>query len=200
MRGEVIDKNLTTAVIECAGVGHLVHATPRTLATLSRGAEAFLLTTLVVREDSMTLYGFATSDERRMFDVLQSVSKLGPRMAMSILEVLDPSEIATAVAREDAKTLARANGVGVRMANRMVVELAEKVDEFAVAPSPAADIADVTNLAAPAADIDQVVEALVGLGFNASEAESAATQAAGANSQADTSTVLRAALKVLGRS
>lgn len=200
VRGEVVDLGAGFAVVECAGVGHLVTATARTLATLRRGEPARLLTTLVVREDSMTLYGFADDEERRMFEVLQTVSKLGPRLALAVLEALTPAEIAAAVAAEDAKALARANGVGTRMAARMIVELGEKVAPFA-APvgEPAAGAGEPAPAAAAGGAGETVVEALLGLGFARPEAAAAAERVLAADPELDVSGALRAALAELGR-
>lgn len=200
VRGEVVDLGAGFAVVECAGVGHLVTATARTLATLRRGEPARLLTTLVVREDSMTLYGFADDEERRMFEVLQTVSKLGPRLALAVLEALTPAEIAAAVAAEDAKALARANGVGTRMAARMIVELGEKVAPFAApAGEPAAGAAGPAPAAAAGGAGETVVEALLGLGFARPEAAAAAERVLAADPELDVSGALRAALAELGR-
>lgn len=200
VRGEVVDLGAGFAVVECAGVGHLVTATARTLATLCRGEPARLLTTLVVREDSMTLYGFADDEERRMFEVLQTVSKLGPRLALAVLEALTPAEIAAAVAAEDAKALARANGVGTRMAARMIVELGEKVAPFAApAGEPAAGAAGPAPAAAAGGAGETVVEALLGLGFARPEAAAAADRVLAADPELDVSGALRAALAELGR-
>ena len=206
VRGTVIDMGAAHVVIECGGVGHLVTVTARTGATLTRGEEGFLLTTLVVREDAMTLYGFASSQEREMFELLQTVSGLGPRLAMAVLQVLDPTEVAGAGAAGDSKRLQAANGVGKRMAERMLVELKDKVAPFAApagAGAPTDDAAAAgtrpgVNAKAPAADSDQVVGALTGLGFREQEASAAVADVLVADPTLDTSAALRAALKQLG--
>ena len=206
VRGTVIDMGAAHVVIECGGVGHLVTVTARTGATLTRGEEGFLLTTLVVREDAMTLYGFASSQEREMFELLQTVSGLGPRLAMAVLQVLDPTDVAAAVAAGDSKRLQAANGVGKRMAERMLVELKDKVAPFAApagAGAPTEDAAAAgtrpgANAKAPAADADQVVGALTGLGFREQEASAAVADVLVADPTLDTSAALRAALKELG--
>lgn len=206
VRGTVIDMGAAHVVIECGGVGHLVTVTARTGATLTRGEEGFLLTTMVVREDAMTLYGFASSQEREMFELLQTVSGLGPRLAMAVLQVLDPTDVAAAVAAGDAKRLQAANGVGKRMAERMLVELKDKVAPFAApagAGAPTEDAAAAgtrpgANAKAPAADADQVVGALTGLGFREQEASASVADVLAADPTLDTSAALRAALKELG--
>ena len=118
LRGTVIDMGAGFVVVECGGVGHLVQVTAKTAAGLTRGEEGFLRTALVVREDAMILYGFGAEAERDMFDVLQTVSGLGPKLAMAVLQVLDPAEIALAVNAGDGKKLQMASGVGKRMADR----------------------------------------------------------------------------------
>ena len=206
VRGTVIDMGAAHVVVECGGVGHLITVTARTGATLIRGEEGFLLTTLVVREDAMTLYGFASANEREMFELLQTVSGLGPRIAMAVLQVLDPGDVATAVAAGDAKRLQAANGVGKRMAERMLVELKDKVAAFAVpvgadASSDGGAVAGGrpgANAKAPAADADQVVGALTGLGFREQEASAAVEEVLAADPALDTSAALRASLKALG--
>ncbi len=206
VRGTVIDMGASHVVVECGGVGHLVTVTARTAATLTRGEEGFLLTTLVVREDAMTLYGFAAAPEREMFELLQTVSGLGPRLAMAVLQVLDPADVAAAVAGGDAKRLQAANGVGKRMAERMLVELKDKVASFAVPASAdaagsgagAADGRPGANAKGPAADADQVVGALTGLGFSEQEASAAVEEVLAADPALDTSAALRASLKALG--
>lgn len=206
VRGTVIDMGASHVVVECGGVGHLVTVTARTAATLMRGEEGFLLTTLVVREDAMTLYGFAAAPEREMFELLQTVSGLGPRLAMAVLQVLDPADVAAAVAGGDAKRLQAANGVGKRMAERMLVELKDKVAPFAATASAdaagsgagAAGDRPGANAKGPAADADQVVGALTGLGFSEQEASAAVEEVLAADPALDTSAALRASLKALG--
>ncbi|MEJ5919747.1 Holliday junction branch migration protein RuvA [Corynebacterium sp. H78] len=204
LRGTVSDMGAGFVVIECAGVGHLLQVTPKTQAQLTRGEEGFVLTTLIVREDAMTLYGFTNAPEREMFDLLQTVSGLGPRIAMAVLTVLSPSEIAHAVMHGDAKRLQAANGVGKRMAERMLVELKGKVDVYVDASASSADANAEGQTprgagVALAADIPQVVAALVGLGFKEDEAQVTVEAVVGDDATMDTSAALRASLKVLGR-
>lgn len=204
VRGTVIDLGAAHVVVECGGIGHLITVTARTGATLARGEEGFLLTTLVVREDAMTLYGFAAAAEREMFELLQTVSGLGPRLAMAVLQVLDPADVAAAVAGGDAKRLQAANGVGKRMAERMLVELKDKVAPFSAPPATggpgegAAQARPGANATVPAADADQVVGALTGLGFREQEAAAAVEEVLAADPSLDTSAALRASLKALG--
>ncbi|WP_394288729.1 Holliday junction branch migration protein RuvA [Corynebacterium variabile] len=207
LRGTVVDKGLDHVVIECAGVGYLCQATARTLADLPRGEEVFVLTTMVVREDSQTLYAFPDAASRELFALVQSVSGVGARMAMALLSVLTPAEIAAAVAEGDVKTLQRAPGVGKRLADRMAVDLKGKLDAYAVA-QPSGAPGDAVDLTSGDATVDdavtaQVVEALVGLGFpEASAADTVTSLVAetggGDGSSPDASVLLRSALSRLG--
>jgi Holliday junction DNA helicase RuvA len=194
VRGPVLDIELDHAVVEVGGVGLAVHATPATLARLRRGEQARLTTALIVREDSLTLYGFAERDERELFDLLLTVSGVGPRIALATLAVLDPETVRRALADGDLATLTRVPGIGRKGAERLVVELRDKVAAPTAAPA-----------AVPAAPTGggraHVVEALVGLGFAMKPAEQAVDAVlAESGDSADSSALLRAALTRLGRS
>ena len=187
VRGEVLHVALDHAVLEVGGVGLAVLATPATLATLRRGTQARLDTTLVVREDSLTLYGFADAEQRTMFTLLQTVSGVGPRLAMAVLAVLEPDVLRGALADGNLTTLMQVPGIGKRGAERMVVELRDKVgDAGASAPSTGGAVRE------------QVVGALVGLGFAGKQAESATDAVLTAEPSATTAAALRAALSSLG--
>lgn len=193
VNGEVIDIALDHVVIEAAGVGYRVNATPATLSTLRRGTPVRLTTAMIVREDSMTLYGFTDTDARDLFLTLLGVSGVGPKIAMATLAVYDASTLRQALADGDVAALTRVPGIGKRGAERMVLELREKV---AAAPSGS------TELGRGTASLvrTQVVEALIGLGFAARQAEQATdTVLAQDDSDDDTSTVLRSALTLLGK-
>jgi holliday junction DNA helicase RuvA len=193
VRGEVIAIGLDHAVVEVGGVGLAVQATPNTLATLRRGHQARLATALVVREDSLTLFGFTDDEQRDVFGLLQSVAGIGPRMALATLAVLDPDALATALLQGDVKALTRVPGIGPKVAQRMVLELKDKV----VAPDAAPALVPQRPSGDPRRE--QVVEALLGLGFTARPAEAAVDTALAADVDADASALLRAALAALGR-
>jgi Holliday junction DNA helicase RuvA len=195
VRGEVLDVALDHAVIEVSGVGYRVNATPSTLATLRQGSEARLVTAMIVREDSMTLYGFQDADTRDLFLTLLSVSGVGPRLAMATLAVHDAAALRQALHDSDVAALTRVPGIGKRGAERMVLELRDKmVPACPVAGSPATNGHAVRS---------PVVEALVGLGFAAKQAEEATDRVLTADHQngeaATTSSTLRAALSLLGK-
>ncbi|MFI5716972.1 Holliday junction branch migration protein RuvA [Nocardia sp. NPDC051750] len=195
IRGEVVELALDHVVLEAAGVGYQLNATPATLAGLTRGEQARLYTALIVREDSMTLYGFADTEARDLFGLLQTVSGVGPRLAMAVLAVLEPETLRKALAAGDIAALTRVPGIGKRGAERMVVELRDKVN---LVPVPAG--APGTPVAAVHTPVrDQVVEALTGLGFPPKQAEPAVDAVLAENPGADNSTALRAALGILGK-
>ncbi|GAA2872727.1 Holliday junction branch migration protein RuvA [Pseudonocardia halophobica] len=200
VRGPVLEIGLDHAVVEVGGVGLAVFCTPATLAGLRRGTEARLSTTLIVREESLTLFGFADADERELFLLLQTVSGIGPRLALATIAVLEPEVLRRALHDGDLATLTRIPGVGKKSAERLVVELRDKV---VVAPAPvtaagAALPVTAGNGASPVRD--QVVEALVGLGFTLKPAEQAVDAVLADKPGAEASQLLRAALAGLGRS
>ncbi|AMY18960.1 MULTISPECIES: Holliday junction branch migration protein RuvA [Nocardiaceae] len=194
VRGTVLDIALDHVVVEAGGLGYRVNVTPATLASLTRGAEATLVTSMIVREDSMTLYGFTDGTSRDLFGLLQTVSGVGPRLAMAVLAVLEPDALRTALADGNTAALTRVPGIGKRGAERMVVELRDKIDGVVAAPPTAA------GPAGTGAVRDQVVEALVGLGFPVKHAETAVDAVLADTPDATTATALRSALSTLGRS
>jgi len=202
LSGEVLSIALDHAVIECGGVGYQFLATPRTLGTLMRGEHARVMTSLAVKEDAMTLYGFTADEDRAMFHQLQVVSGLGPKLALACLSVLEPDEIATAINNGDAKKLQAIPGVGKRMSERMALELKDKVKGFIT--QPAGDDASAASQSSlpvgSGAIVDTVVEALVGLGFT-EKAARPVVEAFVAESEdvetLETATVLRASLAAL---
>ena len=192
VRGPVIDIALDHVVIDCGGVGYRVLVTPPTVATVRRGAEATLLTTMIVREDSMTLSGFVDPDARSLFGLLQTVTGVGPRLAMATLAVLEPDALRRALADSDTKALISVPGIGKRVAERLVVELRDKVEMPTSAGAGGAT-------GAAGSVRGQVNDALVGLGFTAAAAEKAVQAVLADNPSADASTVLRIALGALGK-
>ena len=191
VRGEVLGIALDHAVIEAAGVGYKVMATPSTLATLRRGSEALLVTAMIVREDSMTLYGFSDGEARDLFVILLGVSGVGPKIALATLAVYDAPALRRALADGDLAALTRVPGIGKRGAERLVLELRDKIG----AVPGASGVASATGHAVRA----PVVEALVGLGFPVKQAEDTCDRVLAGDPAASTSSALRAALSVLGK-
>jgi len=191
VRGEVAEIALDHAVIEAAGVGYKVMATPSTLATLRRGTEARLVTAMIVREDSMTLYGFADGDARDLFLTLLGVSGVGPKIALATLAVYDATALRRALADGDVAALTRVPGIGKRGAERMVLELRDKIGALPSGSGAAAATGHAVRT--------PVVEALVGLGFPLKQAEETCDTVLAADPEANTSSALRAALSLLGK-
>jgi holliday junction DNA helicase RuvA len=190
VRGHVLSIGLDHAVIEVGGVGLAVLATPSTLASLRTGTEAALATTLVVREDSLTLYGFADAEARELFRLLQTVSGVGPKLALAALAVLEPSQLRNALAEANIAMLTQVPGIGRKGAERLIIELRDKVNALTSTASP---------VGAQSGGVrSSVIEALVGLGFPAKQAEQAVDGVLLENGVADTSAVLRKALTTLG--
>jgi Holliday junction DNA helicase RuvA len=200
VRGVVLHAGLDAAVIEVGGVGLLLHTTPGTAASLRPGAEAVLATTLIVREDALTLYGFADEDERSVFDLVLTVSGVGPRIALAMLAVHTPDALRRAVSSGDLAALTKVPGIGKKGAERIVLELRDKIG----LPTSSASFSSTSRPAADQASA-QVRDALVGLGWSVKQADDAVAVVISADGQpgladgSDVSTLLRAALRELGR-
>jgi holliday junction DNA helicase RuvA len=166
VRGQVVSVASDGAVIEVGGVGLRVHCAPATLAELRLGQPARLATSLVVREDSLTLYGFADDDARELFELLQTASGVGPRLAQAVLAVHSPDVVRKALANGEIAVLTQVPGIGRKGAERLVLELRDKVG-----PAPAVGAIPATTAAA--AWRDQVRAGLVGLGWSAGQADQA---------------------------
>lgn len=193
LAGRVAALHDETALIEVGGVGYVIHAGARTLARLQLGEAARVVVETQVREDAIRLFGFLAEDERAWFVHLQSVPSVGAKVALSVLDALTPSELADAIALQDKAALARANGVGQKLAARIVQELAGK------AP-PGGALGRSLAAAAPAATQtslrQEAVSALVNLGIDqASAARAAAAAARVLGPDADPAALIRAALK-----
>jgi len=194
VRGVVLSAGLDSAVIDVGGVGLLLHTTAATAASLRPGAEAGLATMLVVREESLTLYGFADEDERAVFTLVQTVSGVGPRLALAMLAIHAPDGIRRAIAGGDLAALTKVPGIGKKGAERIVLELRDRIGDptgavTSQARGPAADQASA-----------QVHDALVGLGWSSRQAEDAVVAVTPEGGDGyDVSALLRAALRELGR-
>jgi holliday junction DNA helicase RuvA len=194
VRGLVLSAGLDSAVIEVGGVGLLLHTTAATAASLRPGAEAALATTLVVREESLTLYGFADQDERTVFSLVQTVSGVGPRLALAMLAIHAPDGLRRAIGSGDLAALMKVPGIGKKGAERIILELRDKIGVPSGATSPGVRVPAVDEATA------QVRDALVGLGWSSRQADDAVEAVRGeAGDKPDVSALLRAALRELGR-
>jgi holliday junction DNA helicase RuvA len=194
------------AVVEVGGIGLSVQCTPGTIARLQVGEPARLATSLVVREDSLTLYGFADDDERQLFELLQTANGVGPRLAQAVLAIHPPREVRRAVSMADVKALMQVPGIGKKGAERLILELRDRLgstttDTQLDGPSGLPAVTPVAPWR------DQLTAALVGLGWSAKEADGALAQLApvadeqmAATGSVQVAVLLRQALQMLGRS
>jgi Holliday junction DNA helicase RuvA len=194
VRGEVAAVTLNSAVLEVGGVGLELMCTPGTLATLRTGHVATLPTSMVVREDSLTLFGFLDEDEKTCFELVQTASGVGPKLAQSILACLEPDELRVAVASDDTKTLTRVPGIGQKGAQRIILELKDRLG------APVGHVRHGRTPMAPAPWKDQVLQALVGLGWSAKDADAAVEAVAPeAGDDPQIALLLRSALRTLSK-
>ncbi|MGB3829162.1 MAG: Holliday junction branch migration protein RuvA [Ornithinimicrobium sp.] len=206
VRGSVAHVGLDHLVVEVGGIGLKVHTTPATAAGFRTGAAAHLHTSMVVREESMTLYGFADADAQVIFEQVQTVSGVGPRLAQAMLAVHAPDDVRRAITGADLAALTKVPGIGRKGAERIVLELRDKVAPVtgSVSTAPLAQLA-VRGHAHPRAG--EVIDALVGLGWSTKQADEAvrtvttqeASAPTGDAAPMDVAALLRAALLDLGR-
>lgn len=194
VRGIVLTVAGTVAIVEVGGVGLGIQVTPQHGLTLRVGQEALLHTALIVREDDLSLFGFATPEELTVFDLLRGVSGVGPKSALGVLATLTPVQIAQAVAAEDDAPFRKVSGIGPKTAKLIAVSLAGKL----IVPTGTASAATVS---APGTIAGNVVSALVGLGWNervAAQAVDEAAAEAGADERGSVQALLRLSLARLG--
>lgn len=193
-----------SAVVEVGGVGMLVHCGPGTLAALTVGEKAKLFTSLIVREDSLTLYGFATDDERSVFEILQTATGIGPKVAQAMLSVHQPDTLRIIFMTGDEAALTQVPGIGKKGAQRLLLELKERLG-----PPTGAAAGQPQNgwsRAGLGSWRVQLLEALTGLGWSAREADDAVTAVSPMASEAEArgesvqlGPLLKAALRTMGR-
>jgi len=199
LTGTVQALGLDRVVLDVGGVGFCVLATPDTLAGLHVGAAAQLLISMLVREDSLTLYGFRTAAEREAFDIVRSITGIGPKTALALLATLQPEDLYAAVRSQDVKAVQRVPGIGAKIAGRVLLELGGRIP-----PTPADPGSSVVAAAPGDQAGEQVVEALMGLGYPAKTAEAAVAQvrsdlpAQEVDGDPDAAGLLRAALRLIG--
>ncbi len=197
------------AVVEVGGIGLAVQCTPGTIARLQVGESARLATSLVVREDSLTLYGFADDDERQLFELLQTANGVGPRLAQAVLAIHPPREVRRAVSMADVKALMQVPGIGKKGAERLILELRDRLGatttdtqlDGGAAPTGLPAVTPVAPWRG------QLTSALIGLGWTTKEADAAIVQLAPladeqvtASGSVEVAVLLRQALRLLGRS
>jgi Holliday junction DNA helicase RuvA len=195
VRGRVAAVAPDGAVVEVGGVGLSVHCTPATLAALRVGEPARLSTSLVVREDSLTLYGFADDEEKQLFELLQTASGVGPRLAQAVLAVHSPETVRRAIITGDSATLTRVPGIGKKGAERLILELRDRVGPAGSAGVPGGGGDGAAGWA------NQVHQALVGLGWTAGAADQAVAAVAQTvdGEVPPVPVLLKQAIRLLGR-
>ena len=194
--GNVIGLGPTSVVIDVGGLGVRAQCSPNTAANLRIGQPATLQTSLVVREDSLTLYGFASNDERELFELLLTATGVGPKLAQAVLAVLSPDELRTAIATENLLQLVKVPGVGRKGAQRMVIELKDKISSIVLVDQPAPTVSTGGGWR------DQVSQGLQGLGWSARDADAACTDVEHLvrdDPQVSVAVVMRAALQTLAK-
>jgi len=196
LSGSVLQIGPTSVVIEVGGLGILALCSPNTVANLRIGQRATLATALIVREDSLTLYGFASVDEREFFELLLSATGVGPKLAQAALAVLSPDELRRAIATENLVQLCRVPGIGRKGAQRIVIELKDKINATA--------LPEETDQAPATAGAwrEQVSQGLQGLGWTARDAEAACAEVeplATEDPSISVAVLMRAALQSLAR-
>ncbi len=204
LRGIIDSFGDDSAIIDVNGVGYLVYVSARTLSRLVKGAEAVLFVETVVREDSISLYGFASALEKEWFLTLTKVQGVGAKVCLSILSVLTPTQLAQAISAQDKASFSRANGVGPKLAARIVTELNGKMVGLPIGADTAdyaAALEDKENVAAPSvaeipqSNVEDAISALTNLGYQRIDAYRVVNIAAGKNPDADVSTLIKLALK-----
>ena len=196
LTGTVLQVGPTSAVVEVGGLGVLALCSPGTVAGLRVGQRATLATSLVVREDSLTLYGFASVDEREFFELLLTATGVGPKLAQAALAVLPPDQLRAAIASENLVQLTKVPGVGRKGAQRMVIELKDKINAVGLSAEPH------TSTAGAPVWRDQVSQGLVGLGWSAKDADAACDEVepmVADDPAVSVAVLMRAALQTLAR-
>lgn len=166
IKGIIEEINIDYLVLECFGIGYKINTSQNTIAEIKKGQEAKIYTRLIVREDDMSMCGFKTKEELKMFDLLTSVSKIGPKVALSILSFATPKKLSAYILSQDTNSLSKAPGVGKKTAERIVLELKDKVDksnaEF-----------EITLFSSDPMETDEAVAALIALGYSSQESKEA---------------------------
>lgn len=185
LRGTIQSVSLNNLVIDVQGVGYAVQVTPDLALSVSAGSEVFLHTAFIVREDAFSIFGFETIEELETFDLLRSVSGVGPKSALSVIHQLGVEQLQLAVANEDDAAFKKVSGIGPKTAKLLVVSLAGKIKAVAAGQATSSS--------------DEIVAALVGLGYQAKVAADAVKSAKNDQPSADNQTILRAALQKLAK-
>ncbi len=202
LRGTLIDVGAGTCVIEAGGVGYALHLSTHAVAALPpRGQEVFLRTRQVVREDAHLLFGFADAEELKLFDLMTSVSGVGPKLALAVLSGLRPAALARAIREEHVGVLVAIPGIGRKTAERLVVELRDKLEGLPLAPAavPAPKASGPRGVLPRSERFDDAVAALVRLGYTAPQAQEVVRQVGAGLDEASAEDLVRRSLAQLGK-
>jgi Holliday junction DNA helicase RuvA len=195
LRGILIEKTTDSLVVECAGVGYLCRATDMTLSTIGKiGDDVFVYTYMNIYQDGIDLFGFADFHELKCFKMLISVSGVGPKAALAILSQSSPQQFLSAVASGDSKFLTKAKGVGKKMADRIILELKDKISKSS--DGLIEKISDSSSIVANNAEVEDAIAALVMLGYSEDEIEPYLQKV---DCSLDTSEIIRQVLKLIGK-
>jgi Holliday junction DNA helicase RuvA len=178
IKGYIEEVHLDSIVIENNNIGYKINASTNTIKDLSVGDNAKIYTKLIVREDDMSLCGFSTKEELNMFELLTSVSKIGPKVGLGILSFESPAKIGAFILNEDTASLSKAPGVGKKTAERIILELKDKIDKNNVEFEPT-----LLSKAPVVVSTDEAIDALVSLGYSTLEAKEAVSSVKGENTE-----------------
>jgi Holliday junction DNA helicase RuvA len=195
LNGTVAALEPNAVVLDVGGVGYRVFAPVRTLAGMTEGSRAVLHTAMIVREDDISLYGFGSLDEKRAFDLLIAVNGVGPKVALSVLGIMTVDALAAAAASEDAKAIAMSPGVGPKLAQRIVMEIGDKLGGLHAAAVSVPFHAAGSSVTVTAAE--DAVEALVNLGYSRPDSRRAVERVLASTQDAEAGTLVGAALRIL---
>ncbi|OPZ77478.1 MAG: Holliday junction ATP-dependent DNA helicase RuvA [Alphaproteobacteria bacterium ADurb.Bin438] len=194
LKGIIAEINETTAIVEVGGVGYIFYASSKTLQALKKGEATVIHTEMVIREDSHTLYGFVNKKEQDCFKLLTTVQGVGPRVGIGILSSLSVDEINRAISTADSKLIGKANGVGPKLAARIITELKGKVESNLSVAVVSQNMAQSLNN-----DFENAISALINLGYFRSEAVMAVDKVASQNPEITLSKLIKLALKEMDK-
>jgi len=200
LSGRIVEQNTNQLILDVHGVGYLVTVSSSTLSQIrALSGTISLLIEMIVREDSLTLYGFYTSEEKSAFTLLQSVQGVGAKAAISILSVLTPDSLKQAILSSDKAMVSRADGVGPKLAQRIVNELAEKVGKLPTSLGNTENMGVSPSGAGQSAISQDAISALVNLGYSQSEAWAAVQRASAKSNTDELGQLLNLSLKEVGQ-
>lgn len=198
IKGHVVRKNLDRLIVECNNKGYWILASSYTLEKLNVGQEVQIFTKLIVREDDVSLVGFFDENEERAYELLTSVSKVGSKLALSILSTYEPNRIYKFIVENSVTSLSKVPGLGKKMAERIILELKDKVEKI-YKPLLEEEIVNVqTNVEVSKEELSEAIEGLMSLGFSFKDADDACNKVAIMFPNADVAEIIRRALALLG--